>query len=172
MQLSTGSPEYVVRDLLEADDRSGFDCGENALNRFFRKRAHAAQAEGESRTFVAVSNEGAICGFGTVIATNVGTGNKVVAGMLIARFGVATPWQKRGVGKALMREVVKRAKAQRRLTGCHAIIVHAKVKTKAHEYYGRLGFSSHLAEPDGDTLPMILSMSAIDQREALAAANR
>ncbi len=139
-----------IRLLREDDDRSSFSCGDADLDRFFRNyAAHNQYVIHVGVTYVAVEGK-SILGFATVSPGGVsieGTGlAKVLADMpryplpilRLARLGVDTRRQKRGVGTALLASTFDLALQMSTTMGCVGVLVDAKPEAIA--YYRRFGF--------------------------------
>ncbi|MGK7882277.1 MAG: GNAT family N-acetyltransferase [Crocosphaera sp.] len=96
-------------------DRTGFDCGENALNQFLQRTARQHIQKGLSRTFVLVDTEqpSLIIGFFTLTLCEVQVDNlpprwakkypDVVPGVKLARLAVSKEFQKQGIGSLIKR---------------------------------------------------------------------
>lgn len=164
-----------IRPLARSDDRSKFSCGEPALDRFFQH--YAGQNQFKLRlavTYVAADAE-QILGFATV---SVGSIEKrelpekklrkrlpayPIPVLRLARLGVDTSAQGRGVGRALLRHVFTLALQQRDSLGCVGVVTDAKPDAVA--FYDKLGFTvlegvreGHL---HGQPTPMFLDIRVI-----------
>lgn len=138
-----------VRALRASDDRSGFSSGDTDLDRFFAKFAGQNQFKHHvGVTYVAV--EGAtILGFATVAPGHVeidglpaGERKKLPGYPLpvlrLARLAVDRSAQGRGIGRELLRFVLRLASRMADELGCVGVVVDAK--HDAIEFYRKHGF--------------------------------
>jgi GNAT superfamily N-acetyltransferase len=139
-----------VRRLEDQDGRSGFRSGNIDLDRFFQRHAGQNQFRHHiGTTYVAVAGE-SIAGFVTV------AGGEMVAEKLskplrrslpsyplpilrIARLAVDMRFQGLGVGKLLLKAMLRLALEIRDRVGCVGVVVDAK--PDAVEFYSSLGFA-------------------------------
>lgn len=164
-----------IRPLAPTDDRSGFSCGDAALDRFFRDYAGQNQFKLKlAVTYVAVFRE-RIVGFATVAAG--GLERRALPGprlrrrlpayplpiLRLARLGVDRSAQGRGVGRLLLRHVLALAVAQRDALGC--VGVAADAKPGAAPFYAKLGFTPlegvREGRLHGESTPMFLDIRTI-----------
>ncbi len=125
-----------------------FDCGENHLNTWLRKRARRNQADGSSRTWV-VTHEGRIVGFyassAAVLlrasATKRAARNQPdpLPALLLGRLGVDKQFHGRGLGAALLKHFLLKSIEIANVTGVQVLLVHAKDQRIAN-FYLRHGF--------------------------------
>jgi predicted N-acetyltransferase YhbS len=66
--------------------------------------------------------------------------------MLLARLAVDKSWQKKGVGRALLRDAVLRTLQAAEIAGIRALAVHAK-DDAARRYYEQFDFEASPADP-------------------------
>lgn len=137
-----------------------FDCGQPALNRFLARYALQSQQAGVSRSYVGLSDEAVIgyytLAFGAVehahapgrIAKGLAKGlaRHPIPLMVLARLAVASDWQGRGVGAALLRDAVLRTLQAADIAGLRALAVHAK-DDAARAFYERFGFIPSPTDP-------------------------
>lgn len=123
-----------------------FDCGDRALNRWFRIRAQPNEAAGFSRTHV-MHNESALVGFYTLSAAaidiepaalNETSAPDPILAILLGRMAVATKFQGLGVGKRLLFDALQRANLVSDKIGAALLVVHPK--PSAIDYYIAQGF--------------------------------
>ncbi|MFI5288963.1 MAG: GNAT family N-acetyltransferase [Polyangia bacterium] len=138
-----------VRRLREEDDRSSFSCGDDDLDRFFRR--YAGQNQFRSHfgvSYVAVEAD-AVLGYATIAPGHLeidrlpASSRKRLPGyplpiLRLARLAVALPKQGRGIGMALLRHVFALALQLDADFGCGGLVVDAKAS--AAPFYERLGF--------------------------------
>lgn len=164
-----------IRPLVRADDRSGFSCGEPALDRFFEYYAGQNQFKlNLAVTYVAVTGH-QIVGFATVASGSLERrelpDDKLrrrlpeypLPILRLARLGVEERARGVGIGRALIRHVFELAVAQRDSTGCLGVVVDAKADSVA--YYEQLGFVAlhgvHEGHLHGQPTPMFLDIRTI-----------
>lgn len=139
-----------IRRLSRADDRSDFSCGQPDLDRYFEHYAGLNQFKLHlAVTYVAVADN-VIVGFATVAGSSIERSNvpsarlrKRLPGyplpvLRLARLGVDTRAQGLGIGKALLRHVLRLAIEQRDDSGCVGVLTDAK--PEAVSFYESLGF--------------------------------
>ena len=167
----------ILRLLQRDDDRSQFQCGEPAIDRFFQHYAGQNQFKLHlAVTWVAVIDR-EIVGFATVSGASVE--RRVLPDqrstqrlpdyplpvLRLARLGVDRRAQGLGIGTALLRHVLRIALAQRDALGCVGVVVDAK--SSAIAFYEGLGFVplNRIREGSvhGDPVPMFLGIRAVEE---------
>jgi len=149
-----------------------FSSGEASLDDWLRKRALRNEAEGASRTYV-VCEQGSnrvvayyALATGAVLREAApGTVRRnmpePIPVMVLGRLAVDERFQKRGLGRALVRDAILRTLQAGDIAGIRAILVHA-LSDSARVFYLHCGF-----EPSPiDSLTLMLRLS--DARLALA----
>lgn len=152
-------------------DRSGFDCGVEALNRYFLEIARQHIRKGISKTFVLIDENTTapkpVLGFFTISLCQV-IGEQVPAkwarklpdqipAMRLGRLAVAKEQRGAGHGKALLVEALNRIARVADLAGGIGLFVDAKDEALA-AFYQRYGF-----EPTGAPLTFFMPMETIRQ---------
>ena len=149
--MSSAEPEIRIRRLDPRDDHSGFRCGNIDLDRFFQRYAGKNQFRHHiGTTYVAVQGDH-ITGFVTVssgemVAENLSkTLRKHLPSyplpiLRIARLAVDERFQGHGIGRLLLRAMLKLALEMRDRAGCIGVVVDAK--TEAVSFYSALGFKA------------------------------
>lgn len=139
-----------IRALRPRDDRSLFQSGDEALDRFFHRYAGQNQFRHHlGVTYVAVDGE-RILGFATVAARHVdieGLPERArkklprypMPALGLARLAVDRSAQSMGIGRALLAFVLKLASKMADEVGCGAVIVDAK--PGAIDFYAGYGFT-------------------------------
>jgi len=139
----------IIRKLLAGDATQSFTCGQVALDQYLRRHAWANQRADGAQTYVAI--EGAIItGYYSLCAGSVewvgapervgrGLARHAIPVMLLARLGVSLEWQKRGIGKTLLRDALLRTLQAADIAGIRAILVHAKDEA-VRQWYLRWDF--------------------------------
>jgi len=122
--------------LAKSHDVARFDCGKEALNEFLAKYAWQNQASGGARTYV-LARGVRVVGYYSLTPASVspedapgrvikGQGRYPVPVILMARFAVDKLEQGQGLGKALLRDALRRALGGAEAIGGRAFLVHAK----------------------------------------------
>jgi GNAT superfamily N-acetyltransferase len=168
-----------IRALREDDDRSRFRSGDADLDRFFQRFAGQNQFKHYvGVTYVAVEEE-SILGFATITAGQVEIENLPaplrkklprypLPVLRMARLAVDESARGQGLGRLLLRFVLKIASRMGREYGCIGVVVDAK--PRAVEFYAKMGFIPlEAVEGRSDArpqpLPMFLSMRALRASE-------
>jgi GNAT superfamily N-acetyltransferase len=164
-----------IRPLAKDDDRSGFSCGQADLDRFFEHYAGQNQFKLHlTVTYVAVV-KATIVGFVTVTAACIERTSVPSArlrkrlpayplpALRLARLGVDSRAQGAGIGKALLRHVLKLAVEQRCHIGFVGVVTDAK--PQAESFYSGLGFVPVEGVREGllqgEPRPMFLAIDTI-----------
>src|SRR5580704_13780804 len=114
------------------------------------------QQPGASQTYIALADED-VAGYYTLVVGQVeysdaparltkGLARHPVPIMLLARLGVATTWQGKGVGSGLLKDAMLRTLQAADIAGIRAIAVHAK-DDDARALYERCGFVAAPTDP-------------------------
>ena len=164
-------------EILRRDhDRSGFDCGDSALNQYIRKIARQHLNKGISRTFVIVDTDNLkeILGFYTLIACEVFVAklprkyakkypSKLPAAKL-ARLAVAQYRQRQGLGTHMMINAMERILKVTQHLGIIGFFVDAKDKN-ARIFYEQFGFIPLSDNPLELFLPLATLRNAYERKE-------
>lgn len=157
-------------ELLSSQDRSGFDCGSPALNRYLREQAGQDIRRRVSNCFLALTETDRIAGFYTFAAASLPLVDlpadvtkhlpryRDVPAGLIGRLAVDLQFSGRGIGTGLVVDAVQRA-----LTAAPAIFllfVDAKDENTA-AFYARNGFRSLPTQPLRLFLPLATAAKLI-----------
>lgn len=136
--------------LLGKQDRTAFASGAEMLDRYFRERVTQDVRRRITACFIALDDDGVIAGFYTLAATSLlldalpperarGLPRyPVVPAVLLGRLAVATAYQGKRLGGALVADALLRA-AQSEVMA-HAMLVEAKDE-QAARFYEHLGFA-------------------------------
>jgi GNAT superfamily N-acetyltransferase len=150
------SETRVVEKLRRDHLLDGFDCGQPDLNRWLIRHALQNQGSNAAQTYVGVV-DGVLVGYYSLAVGQVeyqdaperlarGLARHAIPIMLLARLAVQTEWQKRGVGRALLRNAVLRTLQAADLAGIRALAVHAKDDWARH-YYEQFDFVASPTDP-------------------------
>jgi GNAT superfamily N-acetyltransferase len=152
-----------IRALRPSDDRSAFQCGDEALDRFF----HRFAAQNQFRhhlgvTYVAI-DDGRVLGFATLAPRHIEIEDLPervrkklprypVPVLGLARLGVDRSAQSMGLGTQLLRFVLGLAAKMADEIGCAGVVVDAK--PGAVEFYTKYGFTPfEMLEGQSDARP-------------------
>lgn len=138
-------------------DSAGFDCGDDALNRFITLHALQGQRANISQTYVAVTAQNKIVGYHTLVVGSVvhaeaperlkkGVPRHPVPVVILARLAVDNSLQGRGLGAALVADAMRRVLQAADIAGVRAMLVHAK-DGAARAFYEHLGFEPFPGSP-------------------------
>ena len=134
--------------LTEAHVVDGFDCGEDHLNTWLRRRARRNQAAGSSRTWVVADDERVVGFYASsaavllrASATRRAARNQPdpLPALLLGRLAVDQKHQGRGLGAALLKHFLLKSIEIADVTGVRVLLVHAKDQSAA-AFYQRYGF--------------------------------
>ncbi len=143
--------------LQESHATASFDCGNHDLNRFLNKHAYANQRSGNSTTYLSCEDTGAVVGYYTITLASVshksapatissGQPRYPIPVILLARLAVDANWQRKGIGRALLRDACMRAMMVADIAGCRAFLVHAKDE-QARQWYLQFGMEPSPTDP-------------------------
>lgn len=135
--------------LTQAHDSSLFDSGEPALDDWLRQRAWNNLQVAASRTYVVCPvGSTRIVGYfaismGQILGTEVVGAMRRnmpphIPSMLLGRLAIDRGWQGKGLGRAMLRDIVRRA--LRSDAAVRLVIVHA-ISPAAESFYLRYGFT-------------------------------
>jgi GNAT superfamily N-acetyltransferase len=133
-----------------------FDCGQEDLNSWLRKHELQNQGASAAQTYVGLVGE-VVIGYYSLAVGQIeyndvpdrlrkGLARHPVPIMLLARLAVDKNWQKKGVGRALLRDAVLRTMQAADIAGIRALAVHAKDE-QARRYYEQFDFAASPADP-------------------------
>jgi GNAT superfamily N-acetyltransferase len=151
------SPAYEpVRKLAPADAVDSFDCGQPALNQFLQRFALVNQKSNSAQTYVCCQT-GVVVGFYSLAVGSVEPATaapRVIKGipqhpvpvMILARLAVDRDHQGVGLGKALLKDALKRTAQAADIAGIRALLVHAKDEI-ARQWYLNWEFEPSASDP-------------------------
>ena len=166
MQITLGPPEGYLIERLDTSihDREKFSCGIAALDEFIRAQASQGQHKNLSSTHVLTGSapppQGAtrpVVGYVSLVTSELPlvdcpdkikklTKHPRIPVLLLARMGVDSSHQKRGLGEFLLKFSFKCAWEISQLAGCYAVIVDAKDED-IKKFYTKYGFVELLDNP-------------------------
>ena len=148
MSTEERSPLAAPTLLTNEHELTGFACGEPSLDDWLKRRALANQVSGASRTYVVCEGRrvvGFYCLASGAIAV-AGAPSKVrrnmpdpIPMMVIGRLAIDQRWHGRGIGRALLRDAVRRTLQAAGIVGVRGILVHA-LSSNAKKFYEACGF--------------------------------
>jgi GNAT superfamily N-acetyltransferase len=147
---------FRIEKLTRQHAVDGFDCGQEALNRFLTRFALSNQQVNASQTYVGLADD-TVIGFYTLAVGEVafeeaperltkGLAHHPVPIMLLARLGVSLNLQGKGVGAGLLKDAMRRTMQAADIAGIRAFAVHAKDEA-ASAFYAHFGFVPSPTDP-------------------------
>lgn len=138
------------RPLAETDDRSGFDCGREAMNQWFRRHAWDNQQSNISRTTVFCdAGDGVIAGYITLSMGQIERAfmpkaaqrntPAVIPVFLLGQLAVDLRFQGQGLSKSLLFYAFNTAVHAARDIGSFGVLTHP-LDESAREFYRHFGF--------------------------------
>ena len=127
-----------------------FDCGHDALNGWLKHRAIKNEASGASRTYV-VGHQSHVVAYYTLATGAVQCTQAPgrvrrnmpdpIPVMVLGRLAVHLDWRKKGLGRDLLADAIRRTLQVADIAGIRAFVVHA-LSDKAKRFYERFGFQA------------------------------
>ena len=149
----TDLPNLVIEPLNSTHDRTGFQCGVEALDRYLKKQAKQDIKRRISRVFVALmpNNPKGVIGYYTLSTLSIELNQlpekparklpkHPVPVALIGRLATCNAAQEQGVGKLLLADAIKRTLAVSDQIAIYAMVVDA-INENAKGFYEQFGFS-------------------------------
>ena len=149
----TDFQNLVISPLNPSHDRTGFQCGVEALDRYLKKQAKQDTKRHISRVFVATkpNNPKAVIGYYTLSTLSIALNQlperlarklpkHPVPAALIGRLAVSNAAQGQGVGKMLLADAIKRTLAVSDQIAIYTMVVDA-VNDNAKGFYEQFGFT-------------------------------
>jgi GNAT superfamily N-acetyltransferase len=161
--------EFRIEKLTRQHAVDGFDCGQEARNRFLVRFALANQQANAAQTYVGLA-DGVVIGYYTLAVGDVafedaperltkGLARHPVPIMILARLAVSTQWQGRGVGAGLLKDALRRTLQAADIAGIRAVAVQAKDEQAS-------AFNHHFGFVPSPTDPLHLYLLVKDLRRA------
>lgn len=146
----------AIRKLSPTDAVEGFNCGAPALNQFLKRYALVNQRANSSQTYVCCSG-GAVAGFYSLAVGSVdpelaparvvkGLARHPVPVMILARLAVDRAHQRKGLGRALLKDALLRTARAADIAGIRCLLVHAK-DDAARQWYESWDFEPSPTDP-------------------------
>ena len=146
----------LIENLRRDHALEGFDCGRDELNRYLFRYALPNQQAGAAQTYVGLEGS-AVIGFYTLAVGQVshetaperltkGLARHPIPIMLLARMAVDSRSHGKGVGKALLRDAMRRTLQVADIAGIRAFAVHAK-DDEAQSFYQHFDFIASPVDP-------------------------
>ena len=165
MGLDPGAPEPIA----DGHDLSAFASGEPALDDWLRRRARSNQASGASRTYV-IALQHRVIGYFSLASgaiTIAEAPSRARRNMpdpipmaVLGRLAIDQEWQRRGLGRLLLRDAILRTSQGAAIIGVRGLLVHA-LSPAARRFYESNGFR------ESPNRPMTL---VVTLQDAIAAA--
>jgi GNAT superfamily N-acetyltransferase len=145
-----------VEKLGAAHDLTSFDCGNEELNGFLRRRALASQQANSAQTYVVRRGE-AVVGYYSLTVGAVGHAEAPerikkamprypIPVLILARLAVDKRLQGQGLGRGLLKDALPRTARAADIVGIRALLVHAK-DDAAKAFYERYDFERSATDP-------------------------
>lgn len=145
-----------IRKLQATDAVEAFDCGQLALNQFVQRHALNSQRANSAQTYVCCRS-GAVVGFYSLAVGSVAYAlapQRVVKGlarhpvpvMILARLAVDQTLHGQGLGRALLKDALRRTLVAADIAGIRAVLVHAK-DDAARQWYRQFDFKDAVTDP-------------------------
>jgi len=136
-----------IRKLRPDDGVESFDCAQAALNQFLQRYAFNNQRANSAQTYVCCQND-KVVGFYSLSVGSVGheSAQHPVPVMILARLAVDQPFQGQGLGRALLKDALRRTLQAADIAGIRAVLVHAK-DDAARQWYQGFDFKAGPTDP-------------------------
>ena len=148
----TDSQNLVIAPLNPTHDRTGFECGVDALDRYLKRQAKQDSKRRIARVFVATKpgNPSSVIGYYTLSTLSIELNQlpeklarklpeHPVPAALIGRLAVSDAAQGQGVGKMLLADAIKRTLVVSDQIAIYAIVVDA-INENTKGFYEQFGF--------------------------------
>jgi GNAT superfamily N-acetyltransferase len=165
-----------ITELTKQHNRSGFDCGSEALNTYLKQSAKQQAGKEITRTFVLfdINEPTEIMGFFTLSLCSVKPHLDCPArryphdlsAVKIARFAVDKRYHRKGVGSYLLMAALRKSLDIHLISPLMGVVLDAKDQ-RAKDFYASFGFTVMGVDHESETSKMIILMKPI--RDALEA---
>ena len=163
----TDFQNFVIAPLNPTHDRTGFQCGVEALDRYLKKQAKQDIKRRIGRVFVSTKpdNPKVVIGYYTLSTLSIELNQlpeKIARKLpkhpvpvaLIGRLAISNAAQGQGVGKLLLADAIKRTLAVSDQIAIYAMVVDA-INDNAKGFYEQFGFSRLSDDSSRLFLPLI-----------------
>lgn len=158
------------RPLLAGDNREDFDCGQVAMNNWFRRNAWRNQQAGVSRTYVlSESSTANIAGY---VSLAVGEIRREflpksrqrnmpdpVPVFLLGQLAVGLRWQGRALSDVLLAHAIVTTLHAAETVGSYALVTHP-LNEGVREFYQKRGFTDLSGDPQGAIFVRLKDLAA------------
>lgn len=138
-------------------DVNGFSCGVESLDVWLKQRALKNQVSGASRTFVLCEeNSSEVLAYyalaSSAVVSEVATGRlrrnmpDPIPVVVLGRLAIDQHLQKKGIGRALVRDACLRVVAASEAIGIRGLLIHA-LSLEAKAFYEQVGFEPSPFDP-------------------------
>ena len=156
------------RPLALEDDRAVFDCGKDALNKWFHNRAWKNQVAGVSRTNVMCDSEtGQIVAYVSLASSEIRRSLLTkkyqrnmpdpVPALLLGQLAVDKNYQGQGIAGDLLFFAFQTVLSIEKQIGCFGVITHP-IDDNARSFYKRWGFEDNSFDPEGSMIIRIMDL--------------
>jgi GNAT superfamily N-acetyltransferase len=147
----------TIQKLDASHDVDAFDCGKEPLDRFLKRYALVNQKADGAQTYVVCRGEQHVVGYYSLVVGAVertqapvrvskGLARHPIPVMLLARLAIDRSEQGKGLGKALLKDVLLRTAQAADIAGIRALLVHAKDE-QARAWYEGFDFEPSPTDP-------------------------
>lgn len=149
----TNSQNLVIATLNPTHDRTGFECGVDALDRYLKRQAKQDSKRRIARVFVATKpdNPSSVIGYYTLSTLSIELNQlpeklarklprHQVPAALIGRLAVSKAAQGQGIGKMLLADAIKRTLAVGDQIAIYAMVVDV-IDDSVKGFYEQFGFT-------------------------------
>ena len=160
--MSVAKKWSVPAPLTAAHNVTAFESGESTLDYWLKHRALRNEGRGASRTYVVCDDHLVVayyCLSTGSVSSELAPGRirrnmpEPIPVMVLARLAVDLAWQRRSLGKALLRDAILRTIQVSEVVGVKALLVHA-LSDQAVRFYEANGFYPSPSNPRTLFLPL------------------
>lgn len=164
--------EFQIESLGKRHDRTGFSCGDSELDEWFRRRSSQDVKRNVARVFVAVDPDLGVTGFYSLSSFTLSIDDipeelarklpryGAIPAALIGRLATDLKVRRKGVGKLLLADGIRRILSASEKIAVFAIVVDAKNEEAARFYQG-FGFRPLPLHPLRLFLPTSTALAAL-----------
>jgi GNAT superfamily N-acetyltransferase len=166
---SGGSGLHPPEPLSPTHDLSDFDCGNEDLNNWLKRRALAS--EGRSARTTVLCDGRRVAGYyclatGAIERESLSSARlrknlpDPIPILVLGRLAIARDYQGRGLGRALLKDAILKTITASGIAGVRALAVHA-IDDTAAQFYRNYGFASSPLNPRTLLLPIETAKAAL-----------